>query len=188
MKETPGGSANPPGDVRLRPAEPQDEPFLLRVYAAARAQELAPVPWDDAQKQAFLEMQFSAQQQHYRTHYPEAEHQIICRGERPVGRLYLNRGPVEFRILDIAVLPESRKSGIGTLIIRKILDGAFAAGLPVTVYVESFNPSLHFFEQLGFRRKKQDDFNWLMQWDPEDTPANAALDSLPHETDGDPPH
>jgi GNAT superfamily N-acetyltransferase len=178
MKETPGGSANPPGDVRLRPAEPQDEPFLLRVYAAARAQELAPVPWDDAQKQAFLEMQFSAQQQHYRTHYPAAEHLVICSGDKPVGRLYLNRGPVEFRILDIAILPENRNAGVGTLVISQILSEALRAGLPVTVYVESFNPSLHFFEQLGFRRKKQDDFNWLMQWHPEDTTANAALDSL----------
>jgi GNAT superfamily N-acetyltransferase len=168
MNETSGSHAIAPQNVHLRQAESADEPFLLRVYAGARAEELARVPWDDKQKQAFLEMQFAAQCQHYRAHYPAAEHLVIYSGDKPVGRLYLNRGPVEFRILDIAVLPESRKWGIGTFVIREILDGAFAAGLPVTIYVESFNPSLHFFERLGFHKKKQDDFNWLMQWDAPD--------------------
>ena len=166
MKETPGNHASLPKNVRLRRAEIGDEPFLLRVYASVRAQELALVPWDDQQKQVFVEMQFTAQLQHYRTHYPAAEQLVICAGDRPVGRLYLDKRPTEFRILDIAVLPENRKAGIGSLVIRNILNDALAARLPVTIYVESFNPSLLFFEQLGFRKLAQDEFNVLMQWDP----------------------
>ena len=166
MKETLGNHASPPQDVQLRRAEIGDEPFLTRVYASARAQELALVSWDDQQKQAFVEMQFAAQLFHYRTHYPAAEQLVICAGDKLVGRLYLDRRPTECRILDIAVLPESRKAGIGTLVIRNTLNDALAARLPVTIYVESFNPSLPFFERLGFRKIEQDEFNVLMRWDP----------------------
>ncbi len=52
--------------IELRPVAPEDEPFLRRVYASSRAEELAPVPWDEAQKQAFCDMQFAAQDSHYR--------------------------------------------------------------------------------------------------------------------------
>src|SRR3712207_8583920 len=41
--------------------EPSDDEFLLDVYASTRSEELAPVPWTDEQKRAFLRMQFDAQ-------------------------------------------------------------------------------------------------------------------------------
>ncbi len=152
--------------VSLRPVEPEDEPFLLRVYAGTRLMELAHTSWDEVQKEAFLKIQYAAQKHHYLTYYPEAEHQVICANERPVGRLYLARLPEEFRILDIAILPENRNTGIGTFVLRGILADAQRAGLPVTISVENFNPSLRIFEQLGFRKTKDDGLNFLLQWGP----------------------
>jgi GNAT superfamily N-acetyltransferase len=166
MNDGLGSQENPLKTVKLRPAEIADEPFLMRVYASARAQELALVLWDEGQKQAFVEMQFAAQVQHYRTHYPAAQQLVICADDKPVGRLYLDKRPAEIRILDIAVLSENRKAGIGTLVIGNILNDALAACLPVTIYVESFNPSLQFLERLGFRKIEQDEFNVLMKWSP----------------------
>jgi N-acetylglutamate synthase-like GNAT family acetyltransferase len=154
--------------IQLRHVEPQDEPFLVRVYAGERAEELALVPWDDRQKQTFVEMQYAAQLQHYRAHYPAAQQHVICADNKPVGRLYLDRGPAEFRILDLAILPENRNTGIGTFVLKNILNEACGSRLPVTVYVETFNPSLQFFEQMGFRRITQDEFKVLMRWDPEE--------------------
>jgi hypothetical protein len=46
----------------LRPVQEEDEALLLEIYASTRADEMALVPWNGAQKQAFLHMQFSAQQ------------------------------------------------------------------------------------------------------------------------------
>jgi len=37
-------------NVALRPVEPADAPFLLDLYAATRADEMALVPWSDAEK------------------------------------------------------------------------------------------------------------------------------------------
>jgi hypothetical protein len=49
----------------LRPAGPGDAEWLYRIYASTRDEELAVVPWDAAAKEAFLRMQFAAQDSCY---------------------------------------------------------------------------------------------------------------------------
>jgi hypothetical protein len=51
--------------VGLRRVDDQDVEFLFRVYASTRTEELAPVPWTDEQKQAFLRQQFDAQSSYW---------------------------------------------------------------------------------------------------------------------------
>jgi GNAT superfamily N-acetyltransferase len=155
-----------PSAVTLRAVGPADEAFLLDVYAGTRADELALVPWTDEQRQAFVRMQFAAQQEHYQEKYPEANHDIILLAGRPVGRLYVAREEHEIRIVDIALLPPERNAGVGSYLIRELLDEATRAGKPLRVYVESFNPSLPLFERLGFYRAEQNGMHILMQWDP----------------------
>lgn len=138
--------------ITLRPIRPEDEPFLYEVYASTRQQELATVPWSDAQKAAFLRMQFDAQHQCYHETYLGAEFRIILRGEQPVGRLYVHRRPDELRIVDIALLPEHRRAGIGGALLRELLAEADRAGKPVRIHVEHFNPAMHLYERLGFKR------------------------------------
>jgi RimJ/RimL family protein N-acetyltransferase len=150
--------------VRLRPVEPADEPFLLKVYESVRAAELAQVPWSAQQKEAFLRMQFEAQLLHYRTHNPDATYDIILLKGQPAGRLYVARREKEIRILDITVLPENRNQGLGTPVIRDLMNEAAATGKALTIYVESFNPSLRLFERLGFSKAEEDGVLYLMQW------------------------
>jgi ribosomal protein S18 acetylase RimI-like enzyme len=157
---------NPP--TRLRPAAREDESFLLEVFSSTRAEEMALVPWDEAQKQAFLRMQFTAQQEHYRTHYPEAKHDIILSGDEPVGRLYVDWAKEEIKILDITVLPRHRGSGIGSSVLHDILAEAKKSGRALLIYVETFNPSVRLFERLGFSKIKEDGINFLMRWHPDE--------------------
>src|SRR5215213_1561168 len=79
------------GRVSLRPAAAADEELLVRVYASTRADELARVPWSEAQRAAFVRMQFDAQQLHYRTHNPAATYDVILLDGRAAGRLYVAR-------------------------------------------------------------------------------------------------
>ena len=97
--------------VTLRPICPEDEPFLYHVYASTRQDELALVEWDEAQKTAFLQMQFTAQHRYYEEYYPHTAFQIILRDGQPVGRLYVYRGPREMRIVDIALLQPTATKG-----------------------------------------------------------------------------
>lgn len=150
--------------VRLRPVTPEDEAFLYEVYKSTRAEEMALVPWDAAQREAFLKMQFSAQQTHYRTYYTGNSHDIILSDVDMVGRLYVAREESEIRILDITILPEHRNKGLGTPLIIDLIAEASRAGLPLTIHVESFNPSRRLFERLGFSKVKDDGFYQLMEW------------------------
>jgi GNAT superfamily N-acetyltransferase len=159
----------PPEPVTLRSVCADDEAFLLQVYASTRLDELAHAAWDESQREAFLRLQFAAQQQHYQTHFPEGDHQLILLGDRPIGRLYVARNTDEVRILDIALLPEHRSSGVGSSIIKEILAEAAKAEKPVRIYVESFNPSLRLFERLGFSPVQDIGTHLLMEWR---SPAN----------------
>jgi hypothetical protein len=68
-----------------------DLPFLVRLYASTRTEELAVTDWSDAQKAAFLQMQFDAQHTHYQKHYAGSDFLVIERGSEAIGRLYLAR-------------------------------------------------------------------------------------------------
>jgi ribosomal protein S18 acetylase RimI-like enzyme len=135
--------------LTFRSIDATDLPFLARVYASTRTEELAPVPWTEAQKIAFLDMQFRAQHAHYQTNYPKALWLVVERGGDAIGRLYLVRWPRELRLIDIAILPEYRGQGIGTAILRDLF--ADAAGQPVTIHVEKNNPAMSLYARLGFR-------------------------------------
>lgn len=161
--------------ITLRPVRPSDDELLRELYHSTREEELAQVPWTTQQKQAFVEMQWQAQKKHYAAEHPEAVHVIICLEGIPVGRLYMDRSGDELHILDITLLPEHRNRGTGTYLLGQIMAEARNAGKPVTVFVETFNPSLRFFQRLGFSTAEQKGFHFLMKWTAETaTPAQAG--------------
>jgi ribosomal protein S18 acetylase RimI-like enzyme len=138
-------------EPRLRPAVGADRAFLVELYAGLREPELAHVPWDDDQKRAFVEHQYAAQDAHYRSNYPGATLDVVeLDGER-AGRLYVHRGPSDIRIMDIALLPAFRGLGIGTALLRTLVDEADASGRKLSIHVEANNPARALYDRLGFR-------------------------------------
>ena len=127
-----------------------DIPFLGTLYASTRREELAVTSWAEAQKHAFLDMQFQAQRAHYRRHYPEADWFVVeCQRAR-IGRLYIERWPSQHRIIDIAFLPEHCGKGFGTALLQDLIDEAAAAGKAVSIHVEKNNPARRLYLRLGF--------------------------------------
>jgi ribosomal protein S18 acetylase RimI-like enzyme len=153
-----------PPATTLRAVATGDEEILYRIYASTRTEELAPVPWTEAQKEAFLRMQFQAQSQDYAANYPDAAFLVILVDGAPAGRLYLDRRQNELLIVDIALLPEHRGNGVGGTILRDLLAEAAAAGKPVRIHVEHLNPALRLYERLGFRRIGDGGIYLLMEW------------------------
>jgi GNAT superfamily N-acetyltransferase len=149
---------------RLRTATPEDEQFLRAVYASTRAEELARVPWSDEQKRAFTDMQFAAQDADYRRHYPDAQYSIIEVQGVPAGRLYVDRCSKEIRIIDIALLPEHRRAGIGTSLLRALQDEARTMGKTLTIHVEKFNPARSLYHRLGFKQIEDKGVYLFLEW------------------------
>jgi len=141
-----------------------DLPLLARIYASTRTEELAPVPWSNAEKAAFLDMQFRAQHAHYQQNYPEADWLVMMHDGENIGRLYLERLPDQHRIIDIAFLPEYRGRGLGTALLRDLLDEAAAAGKDMSIHVEKNNPAMRLYRRLGFATVEDKGLYDLMRW------------------------
>jgi ribosomal protein S18 acetylase RimI-like enzyme len=150
----------------LRPVGPDDEPFLVSVYASTRADELAPVPWTDEQKAAFVAHQFAAQSAHYAEHYTGLSSHVILVDGQPAGRLLVARWAEEIRIVDIALLPAFRGRGTGTALLRDLMAEARDAGKTLSIHVEINNPALSLYRRLGFRPAADEGIYVRMDWDP----------------------
>lgn len=153
-----------PSDIALRATSPDDADFLCRVYACTRTEELSALEWTDEQKAAFLRMQFEAQNRYYQANYPSSSFDVVLVNGREAGRLYVARWAEELRVIDIALLPEFRRRGIGTSLLRGLLEEARGRGRPVRIHVERFNPALVLYEKLGFRILEDRGVYLFLEW------------------------
>jgi ribosomal protein S18 acetylase RimI-like enzyme len=143
--------SNAPQEVALRPVLPEDAQFLYEVYRSTRAEELAQVPWEEAQLEAFLKMQLRARDQSYRMYYEGIDDRIILSGGEPVGRLIVVRAEEGMRLADVALLPGHRGKGIGSTLVKDLTSEAAASGKPLVLQVETWNEGARrLYERLGF--------------------------------------
>lgn len=152
-----------PSDITLRPETKQDAPFRFELYATTRREELEAWGWPEPMRQSFLQMQFKAQQG-YRTMYPKAEYRIVERDGRSIGQLIINRAEDEFRLVDIALLPEERGAGLGTALIEELLREAQAAGRPVRLTVLKGHRAARLYHRLGFRKTGETEVHEELEW------------------------
>jgi ribosomal protein S18 acetylase RimI-like enzyme len=160
-----------PGEVSTRPERlPDDGDFLLSVYASTRP-ELTGLGWPAHQQDAFIRMQFDAQTRHYREFFPDATYSVICVDGERAGRLIVNHAGDQILILDIALLPEFRRTGIGGRLVRCLLDQADASHLPVRCHVRHDNTARRFWERAGFAAQGHDGVYMAMERAPQDRPS-----------------
>ena len=139
------------GEVSTRPERlPDDGDFLLSLYASTRRPELTGLGWSETEEDAFIRMQFSAQTSHYRRSFPEATFSVICVDGEPAGRLIVSRSDDEMVLVDLALLPGFRRTGIGSGLVRCLLDEADAGRLRIRCHVRQGSGARRFWERAGF--------------------------------------
>lgn len=161
--------------ISFRPATDGDYDFLVALYGSTREEELALTQWDDARRQAFVHSQFAAQRVHYRAKRPEGREELILVDGEPAGRLYSDLSGDTDHLLDLCLLPVWRGRGIGGRVLNGILAAAAARGRRVTIYVESFNRSLAFFERHGFTGISENGVHCLLECRPESDPMSHCI-------------
>lgn len=143
-----------------------DQAFLRALYADVRAEELAPVPWPEAAKLAFLAEQSDLQHRHYVANYPGADLLLIENDSIPIGRIYVYRSPGEIRLMDIALVPDWRNRGIGTRLLGELMAEARDSGSSITLHVEPANPAQRMYQRLGFKLIEQRGVYDFLGWNP----------------------
>ena len=158
------------GALALRPVAPEDEEFLFGVYMSTRERELAQAEWGEGQKEQFVRWQFGLQRREYDARFPQAEYDVILVDGRPAGRIWVGGDGTQIRLLDIALLPEFQNRGVGKLLLRRLIERAREAGLPLRHMVFVLNDDAHrFYERLGFAVIDDHGAYKHMEWRPEVT-------------------
>jgi ribosomal protein S18 acetylase RimI-like enzyme len=159
--------------IQLRLAEAGDEDFLLRLYSTTRAAEVAAWGWPEAQRTAFLQMQFRAQRGH--SAYPNATEQIVLWEGEAVGHWLIARPEGEIRLVDVALLPAHQRLGIGTTLLQDLQRTAQTERLPIRLRVAYDNPARFWYARHGFIQLEDRGSHWLMEW------PNANQDPMKEE-------
>ena len=135
-----------------RLVSPDDADFQFLVYAASRAEEMAAWAWPPAQQDSFLRMQFRARAQSYAVAYPAQPYSVLLCNGASAGTAIVWRD-AQFRLVDIALLPEFRNRGLGTFWISRLIREAELAAVPLRFHVLHGNRAALLYRRLGFVAK-----------------------------------
>jgi ribosomal protein S18 acetylase RimI-like enzyme len=135
----------------LRPATPDDEPFLRRLFLVTQAEAL-PLP------EPLLQMQYDSRRLTYEMQFPRATDGIIWRGALPIGRLLSDwfDGAI-VRLIDMAVLPDLRRGAAALHLMRAATTVADRLGRTLDLSVRPGAPVMSLYRRLGFEPIAQDE-------------------------------
>lgn len=151
-------------NLSLRRAEAADEPFLEAVYADSRRDELAPFGWSREQEDAFFKMQFQMQSRAYQMQFPGADYHIVELGGERVGRMIVQRGEKEIRLVDVSLLAEFRNRGIGTLLLERLKTEAGSDRVLSLRVLKTNAGAKRLYERMGLVVVEGSDLHFTMQW------------------------
>lgn len=145
------GYSNTPEGLNLRPANTGDSAFIESLYRTTR-EDLRQLDADKEIVENLIDMQFDAQTNGYGEQFPNAMHFVVEKlGER-IGRVIVDFGSNEVRIVDIAFIPRARGQGYGTAILRMMQQAAAKIMAPLALSVNSFNTEAkNLYLRLGFQ-------------------------------------
>lgn len=113
-------------------------------------------------------MQYEARERDYAQRFAPTRRQIVDISRVSAGSLWVANLADEVRLVDIALLPEHQNHGIGSQILRDVLDQAKKQAKPVVLTAGLTNKrAIRLYERLGFRVVSTTDMDLLMQYDPE---------------------
>jgi GNAT superfamily N-acetyltransferase len=147
-------------EVHLRRATQQDGPFLYLLMKAALQEYVVQTwGWDEEWQQA-----------HFWGRFDPAHRQIIVCDAQDIGVLTVEEHPDQILLGQIYILPAYQGQGIGTALIRSLLQRGAERGLPVCLRVLKVNPARQLYDRLGFVVTAETETHYSM----EARPATAA--------------
>ena len=155
----------PKGKVTFRIIENSDDEFLFQLYASTRAEEMdAVIGWSEGDKEHLLRGQFHAQSHYYALGYIGAIHRIIQLDGVDIGRLIVNRADDHMRIIDLSLLPDYRGRGIGTDILRSLMNEAHGGKVPVRLAAIIGSPAARLYLRHGFLPVERRGYHVELEW------------------------
>jgi len=94
------------------------------------------------------------------------EWQIIQAGGQDVGVLIVKENDEELYLAEIEIVPEWQGRGIGSSVLRSLMEDAVARQTPLTLRVLHLNERARaLYERLGFRPFREIETHTYLRWD-----------------------
>jgi len=162
---------NLPDGLYMRPACGSDKGFIETLYKTTR-DDLRMIDAEDDYIEELIDMQHQAQTIGYGDKFPNAMYFIVEKHNESVGRVVVDFGPNEIRVVDIALIPKARGKGFGKGVIQSIQMAATSTRVPLLLAVEHANLSARqLYASLGFQLEERSDLHDLLIWYPTNTIA-----------------
>jgi len=150
--------------LHIRDAGAADVAFFASLYRSTRDDLLA-LSVDPSVIDGLIAMQHRLQVAGYRNSYPQAVYQVLERDGVAVGRLVTAAVDGVIRVVDIAVLPSARRTGVAADALRRLQAQAAGAGHAVVLSVRQDNVAArHLYEALGFAVDSEDTMRLELRW------------------------
>lgn len=153
------------GSIGRRRAGEDDDAFCHALFGVSRP------PGEDLAllgarlRETLMRQQYEGQQATYRARFPHACFEIVTMDGAPIGRLVIDRSGAVLTVVDIALLPAWRGRGIGTCLMRQVMDEAKAARVAVHLSVRAGNGAARrLYERLGFEPRAGATLDVEMDW------------------------
>lgn len=150
----------------LRPVCDDDQVFLDALYVSSREDLQFPGAEPDFVLR-IIKMQQKAQANGFEQLYPQAKHWVIQKADsaEAIGRAVIDDGENGLRLVDIAVLPQHRRSGAGRFVLLTLQQEASAGQRDVRLAVSLTNHAARqLYLSLGFGIEKADELFEQMLW------------------------
>ncbi|MFZ6658743.1 GNAT family N-acetyltransferase [Undibacterium sp. TJN19] len=152
------------GERQLRPLRESDQVFLDDLYASRRL-DLQQLPMAPVIVAQMIKMQQHVQMSGIQQHFPEAQHFIVEEAGQPVGRVVIDAGTSDLRLVDIAMMPQAQRKGIARSVLRAMQEEALENNLNISLAVEIHNQAARaLYLQMGFFVQGSDGLFEQMHW------------------------
>ncbi len=153
-------------NIGLRPARSSDQDFFEQLYKDSRT-DLWLIDKDKDFIEELIDQQWRARESYYAEAFPSGMFFVIeIQGDR-AGRLVLDFGPNEVRIVDLHIAPGYQGKGFGKELMIGIQGIAETNAIPLTLTVDRQNiGAKRLYQLLGFVVDYVDDMADFMVWTP----------------------
>lgn len=153
--------------MRPEATGPSEEAFLYLLFSSNKAPEMALMPLDARHKEFLLQVQFRSMSMTYRQSFPSARFEIIELDRWPIGRIVTDVREDCVYYVDFALLPQAQGVGIGTALMRALLEEPKRLGIPARLRALSYNfAALQLWRKLGFCKVADEPPYARLEWRP----------------------
>lgn len=142
--------------VKVIPGEESHREFSYQVTESTMGDYAARIlGWDERERRKY-------HAKDWQTKRPS----IIIYDSQPIGTIYILENENQIEIGQFYILPEYQNKGIGSHLLKRVLEDSDKTGLTVKLAVLKVNPAMSLYQRHGFEIAGSNEYQYLMERKP----------------------